>query len=123
MSSASGAVLAYHDRTKHDVDRFARGQANRLSRENVPWAAIFVAGRVRRGNIDAPRSVHGAARPRSFSFAALSFAPTVDLALFVHRVDDLEPGLYLYLREPGELASDYARRLPSSANDERGEDR
>jgi nitroreductase len=32
---------------------------------------------------------------------ALWWAPCVHLALFVHRVDDLEPGLYLFLREPG----------------------
>lgn len=32
---------------------------------------------------------------------ALWWTPCVHLALFVHRVDDLEPGLYLFLREPG----------------------
>jgi SagB-type dehydrogenase family enzyme len=31
----------------------------------------------------------------------LWWSPFVHLALFVHRVDDLEPGLYLFLREPG----------------------
>jgi SagB-type dehydrogenase family enzyme len=30
----------------------------------------------------------------------LWWAPCVHLALFVHRVEDLEPGLYLFLREP-----------------------
>ena len=33
-------------------------------------------------------------------FDSLPWSPTVHLALFVHRVDDLAPGLYLLVREP-----------------------
>ncbi|MEN8149286.1 MAG: SagB/ThcOx family dehydrogenase [Planctomycetota bacterium] len=33
-------------------------------------------------------------------FLSLPWAPTVHLALFVHRVDDLAPGIYLLVREP-----------------------
>jgi hypothetical protein len=35
----------------------------------------------------------------------LPWAPTIDLALFVHRVDGLAPGLYLLLRDPARRAS------------------
>jgi SagB-type dehydrogenase family enzyme len=36
---------------------------------------------------------------------AWPWPPRVHLALFVHRVEGLEPGLYAFLREPGALAS------------------
>ena len=34
---------------------------------------------------------------------AINWSPQVHLVLFVHRVDDLHPGLYIYLRDPGAL--------------------
>ncbi len=37
---------------------------------------------------------------RSFPFAVLPWRPRVSLALFVHRVEDLEPGFYLLVRHP-----------------------
>jgi SagB-type dehydrogenase family enzyme len=43
--------------------------------------------------------------PRSTSppFDAWPFPPRLHLMLFVHRVTDLEPGLYLWLRAPGDV--------------------
>ncbi|MDC0720643.1 nitroreductase family protein [Nannocystis bainbridge] len=38
--------------------------------------------------------------PEGQPFAALPWRPAVDLALMVHRVADVEPGLYLLVREP-----------------------
>jgi SagB-type dehydrogenase family enzyme len=40
------------------------------------------------------------ARPGQVPFASLLGRPRVHLLLFVHRVDDIEPGLYLLLRDP-----------------------
>jgi SagB-type dehydrogenase family enzyme len=39
-------------------------------------------------------------RPGQVPFASLLGGPRVHLLLFVHRVDDIEPGLYLLLRDP-----------------------
>ncbi|MFO7561784.1 MAG: SagB/ThcOx family dehydrogenase [Enhygromyxa sp.] len=39
-------------------------------------------------------------RPGQIPFASLLGRPRVHLLLFVHRVDEVEPGLYLLLREP-----------------------
>jgi hypothetical protein len=47
----------------------------------------------------------GHLRPGRTPFSALGWRPTIHLALFVHRVDDLDPGLYLMVREPGERDS------------------
>jgi SagB-type dehydrogenase family enzyme len=62
---------------------------------------------------------------RQQPFAILPWAPMVHLAVFVHRVQDLEPGLYVLLRDPGARASlqsemwqDFAwDRLASSPGD------
>jgi SagB-type dehydrogenase family enzyme len=40
------------------------------------------------------------ARPDQVPFNALPWSPRVDLALFVHRVQELEPGLYVLVRDP-----------------------
>ena len=40
------------------------------------------------------------ARPGRFPFNVLPWEPTIHLALFVHRVEDLEPGLYTLVRDP-----------------------
>jgi SagB-type dehydrogenase family enzyme len=40
------------------------------------------------------------ARPGQVPFNTLPWSPRVDLALFVHRVQELEPGLYLLVRDP-----------------------
>jgi SagB-type dehydrogenase family enzyme len=39
-------------------------------------------------------------RPGQVPFASMLWRPRVHLLLFVHRVDDIEPGLYLLLRDP-----------------------
>jgi len=43
--------------------------------------------------------------PTRFPFAVLPWPPRVSLAIFVHRVDDLEPGLYLLIRDECHQAS------------------
>lgn len=50
-------------------------------------------------------------RPNQFPFNALPWRPRIDLALFVHRVADLDPGLYLLVRDPERL-----ERLRSAMN-------
>ena len=35
----------------------------------------------------------------------LAWDPSIHLGLFVHRVDGIEPGLYLLARNPGKMAS------------------
>ena len=47
-------------------------------------------------------------RPSAAPFDAWPFAPRLQLVLFVHRVDGLDPGLYLWLRAP---ANEDALRL------------
>ena len=42
--------------------------------------------------------------PGAVPFPALPWPPRVHLAVFAHRVDDLEPGLYLLLRDPAREA-------------------
>jgi len=42
------------------------------------------------------------AEPGQFPFHALPWQPLVHLALFVHRVEDLAPGLYLLVRDAGQ---------------------
>lgn len=42
--------------------------------------------------------------PGALPFTALAGPCDVDLAIFVHRVEDLDPGLYLLLRDPARLA-------------------
>jgi SagB-type dehydrogenase family enzyme len=43
-------------------------------------------------------------QPGAAPWDALDWLPQVHLALFVHRVEGLPPGLYMYLRDPGALA-------------------
>jgi SagB-type dehydrogenase family enzyme len=43
-------------------------------------------------------------RPPAPPWDALDWPPQVHLALFVHRVDDVTPGVYAYLRDPAVLA-------------------
>jgi SagB-type dehydrogenase family enzyme len=43
--------------------------------------------------------------PGQFPFRALPWAPRVALAIFVHRVDGLPPGLYLLVRDPSHESS------------------
>ena len=43
--------------------------------------------------------------PRAVPFTTLPWAPAVSLLLFVHRVDGVEPGLYMLVRDPGHEAS------------------
>ena len=40
--------------------------------------------------------------PGSIPFNSLSWKPHVHLAIFVHRVDDLPPGLYFLVRDPAQ---------------------
>jgi nitroreductase len=42
-------------------------------------------------------------RPSAPPFDAWPFPSRLDLVLFVHRVTDLEPGLYFWLRAPGDV--------------------
>ena len=42
--------------------------------------------------------------PGGQPFTALPWRPAIDLALLVHRVDGLDPGLYLLMRDPTRLA-------------------
>jgi SagB-type dehydrogenase family enzyme len=44
------------------------------------------------------------ARPDGFPFNTLPWAPNVHLALFVHQVEDLPPGLYVLVRDGGQQA-------------------
>lgn len=53
------------------------------------------------------RCVHASDRPPQ---EILPWSPTLSIACFVHRVRDMEPGLYLLLRRAGEL-DEYRRRL------------
>jgi SagB-type dehydrogenase family enzyme len=57
--------------------------------------------------------------PGQFPLKALPWAPRVALAIFVHRVEDLEPGLYLLVRNPSQentlrssLKSEFAWQRP-----------
>lgn len=43
--------------------------------------------------------------PQAVPFATLPWTPAVSLLLFVHRVDGVEPGLYMLVRHPGHEAS------------------
>lgn len=61
------------------------------------------------------------AGPGQFPFAMLPWTPRIHLALFVHRVQDVDPGLYLLIRDPGQTATlraaikpDFAWEKPSA---------
>ncbi len=45
------------------------------------------------------------AGPGQFPFNMLPWTPRIHLALFVHRVQNLDPGLYLLVRDPGQTAA------------------
>ena len=45
------------------------------------------------------------AGPGQFPFNALPWTPLIHLALFVHRVQDVDPGLYLLVRDPRQTAA------------------
>jgi hypothetical protein len=60
--------------------------------------------------------------PGQFPFNALPWRPRVHLALFVHRVRNLTPGLYILIRDPEQKAplqtamrEDFAWELPEGA--------
>ncbi|MFZ5861978.1 MAG: SagB/ThcOx family dehydrogenase [Nitrospirota bacterium] len=55
------------------------------------------------------------AGPGQFPFTMLPWTPRVHLALFVHRVQDLDPGLYLLVREPGQAEALRAAMKPEFA--------
>lgn len=40
--------------------------------------------------------------PGQFPLEALTWKPRIALAIFVHRIDDMEPGLYLLVRDPAQ---------------------
>lgn len=63
--------------------------------------------------------------PRGFPFDVLPWEPAVSLALFVHRVDGLPPGLYLLVRDPdhepdlrSSLKSDFLWQRPEACPNE-----
>ncbi len=53
--------------------------------------------------------------PTAMPFALLPWPPQVDLALFVHRVHGLEPGLYLLARDPARIGALAAAMNPDFA--------
>jgi SagB-type dehydrogenase family enzyme len=57
----------------------------------------------------------GRVMPRDMPFDVLAWAPAIDLALFVHRVDGLAPGLYLLARDPGRTGALRAATHPHFA--------
>jgi hypothetical protein len=63
----------------------------------------------------------GRTLPAHFPFAALPWTPRISLAIFVHRIDELEPGLYLLTRDEQHetslrisLTSDFEWRTPEA---------
>jgi len=50
-----------------------------------------------------------------FPFNMLPWTPRIHLALFVHRVQDLDPGLYLLVRDPGQTVALRAATKPEFA--------
>ena len=57
-------------------------------------------------------------RPPAPPWDAIDWPPQVHLALFVHRVDDVTPGVYAYLRDPAVLAEWKAAMRPDFLWDE-----
>jgi SagB-type dehydrogenase family enzyme len=55
------------------------------------------------------------AGPSQFPFSMLPWTPRIHLALFVHRVQDLDPGLYLLVRDPAHTAALRAAMKPEFA--------
>jgi SagB-type dehydrogenase family enzyme len=54
-------------------------------------------------------------QPGGMPFAALPWGPFVDLAIFVHRVTGLDPGLYLLVRDPARMEALRAALKPEFA--------
>ncbi len=52
------------------------------------------------------------AGPGQFPFNTLPWTPLVHLALFIHRVQDVDPGLYLLVRDPAQTAALRAEMKP-----------
>ena len=46
--------------------------------------------------------------PGRFPFNAISWRPSIHLALFIHRVQDLDPGLYFLVRDPSQTTASKA---------------
>ncbi|OGA56336.1 MAG: hypothetical protein A3G81_34210 [Betaproteobacteria bacterium RIFCSPLOWO2_12_FULL_65_14] len=57
----------------------------------------------------------GRVMPRGMPFDVLAWAPAIDLALFVHRVDGLAPGLYVLARDPASTGALRAATHPHFA--------
>jgi len=55
------------------------------------------------------------AGPGQFPFNTLPWTPLIHLALFVHRVQDLDPGLYVLVRDPRQTAALSAQMKPEFA--------
>jgi SagB-type dehydrogenase family enzyme len=51
-------------------------------------------------------------RPGQFPFNTLPWTPHIHLALFVHRVQDLDPGLYVLVRDPAQTPALRAQMKP-----------
>jgi SagB-type dehydrogenase family enzyme len=90
----------------------ARGSPDRESRPDDPNARGIVLQRRSalsfdgRGVLRRDRFLGMLDRVKPFSWPwdAIDWAPHVHLVLFIHRVEDLTPGLYAYLRDPAVLA-------------------
>jgi SagB-type dehydrogenase family enzyme len=52
------------------------------------------------------------AGPDQFPFTTLPWTPRIHLALFVHRVQDVDPGIYFLVRDPGQTAALRAAMKP-----------
>ena len=52
------------------------------------------------------------AGPGQFPFNTLPWTPRIHLALFVHRVQDLDPGLYILIRDPSQTDALHAAMKP-----------
>ena len=75
------SLLACDGRTSIAAERFYRMLARLMPRVELP------------------------ASQRPMPWDTLAWDPTIHLGLFVHRVDGIEPGLYLLARDPGKMAS------------------
>jgi SagB-type dehydrogenase family enzyme len=100
-SSGPGAPLAAHDQPAHR-DRQIDARALLLQRRS----AVAFDGR---STIDRATFINMLSRvlpggPGAVSpWSSLWWAPRVHLAIFVHRVEDVPPGLYILLRDPDAL--------------------
>ena len=72
--------------------------ARRLVRQRR--SAVAMDGETRITRLAFTSMLERLAQPALVPFAALPWPPALDLVFFVHRVEDLESGLYLLVREP-----------------------